>query len=102
MRLALLAVLLVLVPWTPAHAQAADVDAGAPAAAAQGWDFDEEEEETATWADDIRAQAVDLVAVGAFQSWMRRCIEAVLNAVTWRLDWHSFVASQNADPAGPD
>ena len=66
MRLALLAVLLVLVSWTPAHAQAADVDAGAPAAAAQGWDFDEEEEETATWADDIRAQAVDLVAVGAF------------------------------------
>ena len=65
MRLALLAVLLVLLSWTPARAQA-DGDAAAPAAAAQGWDFDDEEEETATWADDIRAQAVDLIALGAF------------------------------------
>jgi polyferredoxin len=31
-----------------------------------GWDFDEEEEEAATWADDIRAQAVDLAALAAF------------------------------------
>ena len=64
MRLALVAVLLVLVSWTPAPAQPAD--AATPAAAAQGWDFDEEEEETATWADDIRTQAVDLLALGAF------------------------------------
>jgi NosR/NirI family transcriptional regulator, nitrous oxide reductase regulator len=33
---------------------------------AGGWNFDEDEEEVATWADDIRAQAVDLIAVGAF------------------------------------
>ena len=32
----------------------------------RGWNFDEDEEEVATWADDIRAQAVDLTAVGAF------------------------------------
>jgi NosR/NirI family nitrous oxide reductase transcriptional regulator len=31
-----------------------------------GWDFDEEEEAAATWADDIRAQAVDITAVAAF------------------------------------
>ena len=35
--------------------------------AQEGWNFEEEEEEAVpTWADDIRAQAVDLAAVGAF------------------------------------
>jgi NosR/NirI family nitrous oxide reductase transcriptional regulator len=34
--------------------------------AGDGWDFDEEEEVAATWADDIRAQAVDIAAVAAF------------------------------------
>ncbi len=38
----------------------------AQAPAAGGWDFDEEEEVAATWADDIRAQAVDITAVAAF------------------------------------
>ena len=31
-----------------------------------GWDFEEEEEEATTWADDIRAQALDIAAVAAF------------------------------------
>jgi hypothetical protein len=31
-----------------------------------GWDFAEEEEVAPTWADDIRAQAVDIAAVAAF------------------------------------
>ena len=30
------------------------------------WNFDEEEEEAPTWADDIRAQALDIAAVAAF------------------------------------
>jgi polyferredoxin len=34
--------------------------------AGAGWDFDEEEEAVATWADDIRAQAIDLAALAAF------------------------------------
>jgi len=38
----------------------------AQAPAAGGWDFDEEEEVAATWADDIRAQAVDITALTAF------------------------------------
>jgi polyferredoxin len=33
---------------------------------AGGWNFEEEEEVGATWAEDIRAQAVDLAAVAAF------------------------------------
>jgi polyferredoxin len=35
-------------------------------AAEGGWDFEEEEEETPTWADDIRAQAIDISAVAGF------------------------------------
>jgi polyferredoxin len=31
-----------------------------------GWDFEEEEEEAPTWADDIRAQAVDIALVAGF------------------------------------
>jgi polyferredoxin len=34
--------------------------------AAGSWDFDEEEEAAPTWADDIRAQGVDIAAVSAF------------------------------------
>ena len=48
--------LLVLLAASPVHAQ----DAG------DGWNFEDEEEVVPTWADDIRAQAVDLAAVGAF------------------------------------
>jgi NosR/NirI family nitrous oxide reductase transcriptional regulator len=33
---------------------------------AGGWDFEEEDEQAASWADDIRAQAVDIAAVAAF------------------------------------
>jgi NosR/NirI family nitrous oxide reductase transcriptional regulator len=34
--------------------------------AGESWDFDDEEEVAATWADDIRTQAVDITAVAAF------------------------------------
>lgn len=34
--------------------------------AGDGWDFDDEEDVAPTWADDIKAQAVDLAAVTAF------------------------------------
>jgi polyferredoxin len=34
--------------------------------ARESWDFDDEEEVAATWADDIKAQAVDLAALSAF------------------------------------
>jgi polyferredoxin len=47
----------------PAHAQD-QPDPSSPAEA--GWSFDEEEEAVPTWADDIRAQAVDLAAIAAF------------------------------------
>jgi polyferredoxin len=56
--------LLVVLLMTLAGAAAAQ-----PAPAAQpaaGWDFDEEEEAAPTWADDIKAQAVDIAAVSAF------------------------------------
>jgi hypothetical protein len=77
-KLSLLAVLLTLAAWTgtaaqsstpagapedqPRPAQGASVEAGQNG----GWNFDEEEEEAPSWAADIRAQAVDLLAVGAF------------------------------------
>ena len=48
--------LLVLLAAANVHAQ----DAG------DGWNFEDEEEAVPTWGDDIRAQAVDLGAVGAF------------------------------------
>ena len=56
-----------LAPAT-AHAQAAE-DQPAPEeqpAAEGGWDFEEEEADAPTWADDIRAQALDIAMVTAF------------------------------------
>lgn len=46
---------------TPGYAAASAVQPPA-----DGWDFDEEEDEAATWADDIRAQAVDIAAIAGF------------------------------------
>jgi NosR/NirI family transcriptional regulator, nitrous oxide reductase regulator len=37
-----------------------------PPPAAAGWNFDEEEEVVPTWADDVRAQALDLTAIAVF------------------------------------
>ena len=47
----------------PAHAQD-QPDPGKPADAS--WNFEEEEEVVPTWTDDLRAQAVDLVAISIF------------------------------------
>jgi NosR/NirI family nitrous oxide reductase transcriptional regulator len=62
---------LLVVLGAPTATTVAVAQAQAPAEPAQpeaegGWDFEEEEEEAATWADDIRAQALDIVAVAAF------------------------------------
>ena len=47
----------------PAHVVA---QAPAQPSAEGNWNFEEEEEEAPTWADDIRAQALDIAAVAAF------------------------------------
>jgi polyferredoxin len=52
MRLA--AIVLLLVVSIPAYAQEG------------GWTFEEDEEVVATWADDLRAQAIDIAAVASF------------------------------------
>jgi polyferredoxin len=63
---AVLVLAIVAALCTPARAQQ-PTSADAPAAANQGgWNFDEDEEDAATWGDDIRAQATDLIAVAAF------------------------------------
>jgi NosR/NirI family nitrous oxide reductase transcriptional regulator len=49
-----------------AQAQAPAEPAQPEAEAEGGWDFEEEEEEATTWADDIRAQALDIAAVAVF------------------------------------
>jgi polyferredoxin len=79
-RRTLLTLLLVLAAWTPGRAQdlagrsedrplpsqvEADLQRQEPTKGA-GWNFDEEDEDVPTWAEDIRAQALDLLAVGAF------------------------------------
>jgi polyferredoxin len=46
-------------PGTPVATLAAQAEEG-------GWDFGEEEEAAPSWAGDLRAQAVDVAAVGAF------------------------------------
>jgi polyferredoxin len=46
--------------------QVALAQAPAQPPAGGGWDFEEEQEEAATWADDIRAQAIDVAAIAAF------------------------------------
>ena len=46
-----------------------------------GWDFDDEEEDAPTWADDIRAQALDIAMLAAFSvlafvSFFRKSVRA--------------------------
>jgi NosR/NirI family nitrous oxide reductase transcriptional regulator len=63
----LLILVLILVAGLGAPIMAQSADAQAPAAGdGGGWNFDKDEEEAPTWADDIRAQAVDLMALSAF------------------------------------
>ena len=75
----LLALLLALAAWTPSFAQGrsedrpllhlvvADLQVGQAAQPdAKGWNFEDEDEDVPTWSEDIRAQAPDLLAVGAF------------------------------------
>jgi polyferredoxin len=55
-----------LVAGPAVAALVAQAPAQQPPAAQDGWDFEEEEEETPTWAEDIRAQAVDIALVAGF------------------------------------
>ena len=66
LSLSLLVVIGAPTPITIAVAQAQAPAQPAQPEAEGGWDFEEEEEEATTWADDIRAQALDIAAVGAF------------------------------------
>ena len=72
----LLALLLALAAWTPSFAQgrsedrpvfhlvAADLQVGEAAQpGAKSWNFEDEDEDVPTWAEDIRAQAPDLLTV---------------------------------------
>jgi polyferredoxin len=54
------------VPHAYAQQTPAPQEPAEQAAPGGGWDFEEEEEETPTWADDIRAQAVDIALVAGF------------------------------------
>ena len=65
MRLLLSVLILVAGLGAPIVAQPADVQTPA-AGDGGGWNFEEDEEEAPSWADDIRAQAVDLIVLGAF------------------------------------
>ena len=62
----LLVTLFALGVWAPVHAQNDNASQAAGTPSAQSWNFEEEEEEAPTWAEDIRAQSADLLAVGAF------------------------------------
>jgi polyferredoxin len=55
-----------LVAGAAATVALAQAPAPAQPAAEGGFDFEDDEEETPTWADDIRAQAIDIAAVAAF------------------------------------
>ena len=61
----LLSLLLVLGAATTGHAQVGSERPSGPSDAA-GWNFEDDEEDVPTWAEDIRAQAPDLIAVSAF------------------------------------
>jgi NosR/NirI family transcriptional regulator, nitrous oxide reductase regulator len=66
LSLSLLVVIGAPTPMTVAVAQVQAPAEPAQPEAEGGWDFEEEEEEATTWADDIRAQALDIAAVAAF------------------------------------
>jgi polyferredoxin len=80
----------------PAHAQ----EQPAPASAADaGWDFGDEEEVVPTWAEDIRAQALDLAAIAvftvlAFVSFFRKSERLTLVTLVAAVGYLGFYKSQ--------
>jgi polyferredoxin len=77
-------------PWLPQAPGATD---------GGGWNFDEDEEEVPTWAGDIRAQAVDLLAVGAFLvfafvSFFRKSVALKYAALVGAVAYLGFYKSQ--------
>jgi polyferredoxin len=112
-RLILLVALLVLTAWTPAIAQTSssgrsedrplrtDVEANLEVGQADpgGWDFDDEQEAAPSWAADVRAQAVDLAAVGAFLvlafvSFFRKSVALKYAALVGAVAYLGFYKSQ--------
>jgi polyferredoxin len=68
-RLLIVVCCLILVAAPAAQRLSAQAQPDAPAEqppAGDGWDFEDEEEEAPTWADDMRAQALDIAAVAGF------------------------------------
>jgi NosR/NirI family transcriptional regulator, nitrous oxide reductase regulator len=62
-----LALVLMLLSGVCVTSYAQVTPTAAPASTqAGGWNFEEDEEEVATWADDLKAQATDLIAVSVF------------------------------------
>jgi NosR/NirI family transcriptional regulator, nitrous oxide reductase regulator len=90
---------LVFVLSTCAAAPALAQDQPAPPAANGGWNFDEEEEAVPTWADDIRAQALDLTAIAvftvlAFVSFFRKSVRLKYVTLVAAVAYLGFYKSQ--------
>jgi polyferredoxin len=83
----------------PAHAQAPDPTVATPAPQAGGWNFEEDEEEAPSWSEDIRAQAIDLLAVSgfltfAFVSFFRKSVRLKYVALVGAVAFLGFYKSQ--------
>jgi polyferredoxin len=64
-----------------------------------GWNFEEDEEEVATWADDLKAQATDLIAVSvflvfAFVSFFRKSVALKYATLVAAVAYLGFYKSQ--------
>jgi NosR/NirI family transcriptional regulator, nitrous oxide reductase regulator len=64
-----------------------------------GWNFDEDEEEVATWADDLKAQATDLIAISvflvfAFVSFFRKSVALKYATLVAAVAYLGFYKSQ--------
>ena len=90
---------IVFVFSTCAAAPALAQDQPDPPAADGGWNFEEEEETVPTWAEDIRAQALDLTAVGvftvfAFVSFFRKSVRLKYATLVAAVVYLGFYKSQ--------
>jgi NosR/NirI family transcriptional regulator, nitrous oxide reductase regulator len=96
--LRLFIVLVALTAAAPLHAQAPEPDTAA-AGADDGWNFEDEEEQAPTWADDLRAQALDLAAVAAFSvlalvSFFRKSVPLKVVTLAAAVAYLGFAKSQ--------
>jgi polyferredoxin len=94
-----LVLLLVLAAWMPGRAQSTDPKPPAQTPNAAAWVFEDEEEAEPTWAEDIRAQAPDLIAVAAFLtfafvSFFRKSVPLKYAALVGSVAYLGFYKSQ--------